>query len=180
MIKRKADRGFLLYIAHIDEPNKQLCQVKEDVLGDPEQALAIMKQVVDVMIQTPSADPYSIRDRFLLERGVEVKRGRAKADTSTQAPRASPSQGDDATPPLESSSSASALESCKKRPATAAALGEPAPSTPLLHTTQATAAHKIQRRGVATQRRAMAPDGGRDIDPEAMMKWTIPLDETLL
>ena len=84
VIKGKADRYPLIYIAKVDDTDKQLCQLREDSLPEKAKVVDIMKQVVQEMKRDPGEDPYTFRNNILSKLGIPFRKKGKKSAAALQ------------------------------------------------------------------------------------------------
>ena len=64
-VRTKKDRDPIMYLAHKDDKNKQICRVLIKYVIEEQHAIVLMTEVGEAMIKDPSGDPYEIRDAVL-------------------------------------------------------------------------------------------------------------------
>ena len=64
-VRTKKDRDPIMFLAHQDDKNKQICQVLIKYVIEEQHAIVLMTEVGEAMIKDPSGDPYEIRDAVL-------------------------------------------------------------------------------------------------------------------
>ena len=126
VIKEKADRSPLLYLARKDTKNKQICQVMVAKFKTHDDALGLLVQVAKALIAGESDKPYKVRDilieKYLQNQGMEKRPASASSSgasfkrpasaSSSSAP--SPSSTSTATPQTSASCPSSSGSKCAR------------------------------------------------------------------
>ncbi len=94
IIKEKADRNPIAFLAKFESKNRQICQVRLDKFTTNDAAVALLKKVAGYIISGAGTDPYVERDRLLAElpgakplNGAKKRRAaRAKRRIATMTP----------------------------------------------------------------------------------------------
>ena len=63
----------MLYIAAVDQPNVQICQLRADTFATEEECVEVLRRVIRAMVADPTTKPYQARDEILQEMGATGK-----------------------------------------------------------------------------------------------------------